>query len=132
MDNSNYQDGGQDIMTDEELKQQLNSLSDDEVLSVYMESLLIEKGLTDLDDETRDSMISEMKERAVDLINYSIIEALPEDKAEELSNRIEQGEDGEALMNAAIEEAGIDTGKITDDALAKFRELYLGEDAKEE
>lgn len=132
MDNSNYQDGGQDIMTDEELKQQLNSLSDDEVLSVYMESLLIEKGLTDLDDETRDNMISEMKERAVDLINYSIIEALPEDKAEELSNRIEQGEDGEALMNAAIEEAGIDTGKITDDALAKFRELYLGEDAKEE
>lgn len=132
MDNSNYQDGGQDIMTDEELKQQLNSLSDDEVLSVYMESLLVEKGLTDLDDETRDNMISEMKERAVDLINYSIIEALPEDKAEELSNRIEQGEDGEALMNAAIEEAGIDTGKITDDALAKFRELYLGEDAKEE
>lgn len=132
MDNSNYQDGGQDIMTDEELKQQLNSLSDDEVLGVYMESLLIEKGLTDLDDETRDNMISEMKERAVDLINYSIIEALPEDKAEELSNRIEQGEDGETLMNAAIEEAGIDTGKITDDALAKFRELYLGEDAKEE
>ena len=131
MDNSNYQDGGQ-VMTDEELNQQLNSLSDDEVLSVYMESLLIEKGLADLDDETREKMISEMKERAVDLINYSIIDALPEGKAEELSGRIEQGEDGEALMNAAIEEAGIDAGKITDEALKKFRELYLGEDAKEE
>ena len=131
MDNSNYQDGGQ-VMTDEELNQQLNSLSDDEVLSVYMESLLIEKGLTDLDDETREEMISEMKERAVDLINYSIIDALPEGKAEELSSKIEQGEDGEALMNAAIEEAGIDAGKITDEALKKFRELYLGEDAKEE
>ncbi|MBR6965142.1 hypothetical protein IKH83_02415 [Candidatus Saccharibacteria bacterium] len=131
MDNSNYQDGGQ-VMTDEELNQQLNSLSDDEVLSVYMESLLIEKGLADLDDETREKMISEMKERAVDLINYSIIDALPEGKAEELSSKIEQGEDGEALMNAAIEEAGIDAGKITDEALKKFRELYLGEDAKEE
>ncbi|MGF2565481.1 hypothetical protein ACQUWZ_26805, partial [Ralstonia pseudosolanacearum] len=110
MDNSNYQDGGQ-VMTDEELNQQLNSLSDDAVLSVYMESLLIEKGLADLDDETREKMISEMKERAVDLINYSIIDALPEGKAEELSSKIEQGEDGEALMNAAIEEAGIDAGK---------------------
>ena len=131
MDNSNYQDGGQ-IMTDEELTQQLNSLSDDEVLSVYMESLLIEKGLGDLDDEAKQDMIAQMKERAVDLINYSIVEALPEGKVEELSSKIEQGEDGNALMNAAIEEAGIDTGKITDEALKKFRELYLGEDAKEE
>lgn len=131
MDNSDYQNDGQ-LMTDEELKAQLESMSDDEVLDIFMESLLIEKGFADLDDETRTKMIAELKERAIDMINYSIVDALPEDKAEEVSEKIERGEDAEEAMNAAVAESGIDANKITEEALAKFRELYLGEEKTEE
>ena len=35
-------------------------------------------------------------------------------------------------MNAAVAESGIDANKITEEALAKFRELYLGEEKTEE
>ena len=131
MDNSDYQNDGQ-LMTDEELKAQLESMSDDEVLDIFMESLLIEKGFADLDDETRTKMIAELKERAIDMINYSIVDALPEDKAEEVSEKIERGEDAEEAMNAAVAESGIDANKITEEALVKFRELYLGEEKTEE
>ncbi len=131
MDNSNYQDGGQ-LMTDEELKQQIDSMSNDEVLDVIMKSLLIEKGYNDLDEETEQQMIAELKERAIDMVNYSVIDALPVEKAEEVAEKIEQGEDAEAVMNKAVEESGIDAEAITQDALAKFRELYLGEDAAKE
>ncbi len=131
MDNSNYQDGGQ-LMTDEELKQQIDSMSNDEVLDVIMKSLLIEKGYNDLDEETEQQMIAELKERAIDMVNYSIIDALPVEKAEEVAAKIEQGEDAEAAMSKAVEESGIDAEAITQDALAKFRELYLGEDAVKE
>lgn len=131
MDNSNYQDGGQ-VMTDEELKQQLESMSGDEILDAYVQSLLIEKGFTNLDEETESKMIADLKERAIDMINFSIIDALPDDKAAEISERIDNGEDAEALINAAVEEAGIDAQKITGEALDKLRELYLGENKAEE
>ncbi len=131
MDNSNYQDGGQ-VMTDEELKQQLESMSGDEILDAYVQSLLIEKGFTNLDEETESKMIADLKERAIDMVNFSIIDALPDDKAAEISERIDNGEDAEALINAAVEEAGIDAQKITGEALDKLRELYLGENKAEE
>ncbi|MBR6532189.1 hypothetical protein IKT64_00205 [Candidatus Saccharibacteria bacterium] len=131
MDNSNYQDGGQ-VMTDEELKQQLESMSGDEILDAYVQSLLIEKGFTNLDEETESKMIADLKERAIDMINFSIIDALPDDKAAEISERIDNGEDAETLMNTAVEEAGIDAQKITGEALDKLRELYLGENKAEE
>ncbi|MDO4760231.1 MAG: hypothetical protein Q4A33_02975 [Candidatus Saccharibacteria bacterium] len=131
MDNSDYQNDGQ-LMTDEELKAKLESMSNDEVLDIYMQSLLIEKGYTDLDEETENQMIAELKERATDMINFSIIDALPDDKAEEVSAKIENGEDAVEAMNAAIAEAGVDAEKITGEALEKFRELYLGEEKTEE
>ena len=131
MDNSDYQKDGQ-LMTDEELKAKLESMSNDEVLDIYMQSLLIEKGYTDLDEETENQMIAELKERATDMINFSIIDALPDDKAEEVSAKIENGEDAVEAMNAAIAEAGVDAEKITGEALEKFRELYLGEEKTEE
>ena len=131
MDNSDYQTDGQ-VMTDEELKQQLEGMSNDEVLDIFLESLLIEKGFTNLDDETRTEMIAQLKERAVDMINYSIIEALPEDKVEEVTTKIDNGENAEEAKNAAIKESGVDAEKITGEALEKFRELYLGEEKTEE
>jgi RNA-splicing ligase RtcB len=131
MDNSNYQDGGQ-TMTDEELRQQLEGLSGDEILEAYVQSLLIEKGFTNLDEETESKMIADLKERAIDMINFSIIDALPDEKAAEIAEKVENGEDAEALMNAAVEEAGIDAQKITGEALDKLRELYLGENKAEE
>ena len=97
MDNSDYQTDGQ-VMTDEELKQQLESMSNDEVLDIFLESLLIEKGFTNLDDKTRTEMIAQLKERAVDMINYSIIEALPEDKVEEVTTKIDNGENAEEVF----------------------------------
>ena len=102
MDNSNYQDGGQ-LMTDEELKQQIDSMSNDEVLDVIMKSLLIEKGFTNLDEETESKMIADLKERAIDMINFSIIDALPDEKAAEIAEKAEAS--AEDAADAAAEAA---------------------------
>ena len=55
-------------------------------LDQFLEQLLIEKGITDLDDDVRAEVKANMAERILDQIDQACINALSEEKAFSSSN----------------------------------------------
>ena len=84
-----------------------------EQVSQFMDSLLEEKGITDLDDETR-----EMLKR----------DALPEDKLNEFNQRINDPDFTNDDATQFFVDAGLDVQKIALQTMIEFRMLYLGGD----
>ena len=58
-------------------------------LDQFLEQLLIEKGITDLDDDVRAEVKANMAERILDQIDQACINALSEEKAAELADKID-------------------------------------------
>ena len=119
-----------DAMTEE----QLQELTDEQLMDLFCEQMLIDKGLNDLQGQAREDVRNEVKENLVTEINRSILAALPDDKFDELSRKMEAGELTEDDLAKAVTEAGLDIDDITEKTMLKFRELYLqgGEEVKTE
>lgn len=119
-------------LTDEQVRDALSKMSTDEILQTVALSLLIEKGFTDLDEDTKKDMINDLVEREYSFIERSVIAALPEDKRAEVNKMIENDAVSDDAVQKVIAESGIDTETITSEALTKFREIYLGLDKETE
>lgn len=112
----------------------LENTSQDEMVSIYVYALMEDKGENPEDKEEH----AALKQQVVAAINDAIIDALPEEKAEELNKLFEQNEATPEKVAEVVASAGVDTQAITEEVLEKFREDYLGdsetenEDGKEE
>lgn len=129
MDNNDAQPtNAQDQMfTDEEL----NNMSEDELLDVYVSQLIFDKGLKDLNDDLLREVHKDIKERLVFQINRAMVAALPDDKLDELNKMLDEGRADAENVSQLVNDAGIDAEKITEETMKKFREVYLSEDAAE-
>lgn len=127
MDNTTVSNINDNIMSDEDLKDTLNSMSTDEVLHVVAITLLTEKGFTDLDDDTKRDMVEDLVQREYEFINRSIIAALPAEGKAELDKLVESGEVTAEAMQGIVDKSGIDANAITEEAMKKFREIYLAD-----
>ena len=127
MDNTTVSNINDNIMSDEDLKDTLNSMSTDEVLHVVAITLLTEKGFTDLDDDTKRDMVEDLVQREYEFINRSIIAALPAEGKAELDQLVESGEVTAEAMQGIVDRSGIDANAITEEAMKKFREIYLAD-----
>ena len=127
MDNTTVSNINDNIMSDEDLKDTLNSMSTDEVLHVVAITLLTEKGFTDLDDDTKRDMVEDLVQREYEFINRSIIAALPAEGKAELDRLVESGEVTAEAMQGIVDKSGIDANAITEEAMKKFREIYLAD-----
>ena len=77
---------------DEELVKQLEGMSEDEILNVFAEGLLMEKGLGEMEPEIKDELREDLVQRLTAQINQAVINALPEEKMRELNTLLESGE----------------------------------------
>ena len=102
----------------------LKNMSNEEFLEAFAKGLLVEKGLGEMDDETRAEMIKDLVERITTFVNRAVLEALPEDKLEQI-NQLADGDVSVDEINKVVQESGIDTDQITTNALEKFRSIYL-------
>ena len=66
-----------------------------------------------------------MNEKLTDFLTQALVNALPEDKVNELDNMIDEGAAEPENVRRLLDDAGVDSGKVVVDALQKFRELYL-------
>lgn len=123
MDNNNDDNR---TLTEEEL----NNLSEDQLMDVYCEGLLAEKGV-ELSGEERDAARSELKERLGLEINRSILAALPDEKFAEIEAVTSDDGVDMDVAERVIKESGIDVNKITEETMGKFRELFLQGGEKE-
>ena len=103
----------------------LEGASQDEMVSIFVYSLMEDKGENPEDVEAHKAL----KQRVVAAVNDAIIDALPQEKAEELNKLFEQNEVTPEKVAEAVAAAGVDTQAITEQALDKFRAEYLKEEA---
>lgn len=108
-----------------ELEQRLLAMSEEEVIGVFVESMMKEKGMEGVSEEARaehKKVIVEQVERA---IMAGILMALPEDTYKSVQAAINEGKMDEA--RAMIDGAKLPMDEITEKAMMGVRAVYLGE-----
>jgi hypothetical protein len=100
----------------------LNQLTQEQMLAVFVEKMISDKGIT-ATDELRGKLYVALS----DEVTKNMILAMPDYLVEKLNNEIDQGAD-ERTINQAIKESGIDVETITEQTMMAFREKYLKEE----
>lgn len=107
------------------------NLSTDEVMDLFIEGIMAEKGVDAPTEEIEKSIHDELKTKLLTEIDRSLVGELPDDKLNELYAQAEAngGTIDPELIADAIEQAGLDTVEITGVTMKRFRNLYLGRPA---
>ena len=92
----------------------------------FIESLLNDKGVTNIEPEIKEELKADMKERLEDEINRAAVEALSEEKADELVKLIDQPDFTNEKMTEFMKNSGVNLTEIVLDTMLKFRSFYLG------
>lgn len=100
----------------------LNQLTQEQMLAVFVEKMISDKGIT-ATDELRGKLYVALS----DEVTKNMILTMPDYLVEKLNNEIDQGAD-ERTINQAIKESGIDVETITEQTMMAFREKYLKEE----
>lgn len=100
----------------------LNQLTQEQMLAVFVEKMISDKGIT-ATDELRGKLYVALS----DEVTKNMILAMPDYLVEKLNKEIDQGAD-ERTINQAIKESGIDVETITEQTMMAFREKYLKEE----
>ena len=98
-----------------------------EKIHEFISDLLVRRGITDLPDDIREQTIDEMTDLLLDEIDNAAIDALPEDKAIELANGLENGSIKQEDVANFMKAAGLDLEQISFDTMQEFGALYLGD-----
>lgn len=104
------------------------NLSDDQVIDLFIEGLMTEKGVDAPTDEIRATVHADLKNQLLTELDRALVSALPEDKLAELSQTAENNEGAldPNLVADAIASANLDTVEIIGTTMKRFGETYLG------
>lgn len=92
----------------------------------FIDQLITDKGISGLTDEVRAELRTDLMQRLMDQVDRAVINALPEEKAIELSEKVDDENFGDDEVNEFIRNSGVDVQRISLETMLKFRELYLG------
>lgn len=91
----------------------------------FIEDLLKEKGISVDDPEIKKELIKEMSEKLETEINRACIQALSEEKAKELADKVDEPSFTTEKMTKFLQDSGVNMEEITVETMQKFREFYL-------
>ena len=106
-------------------EEELNQMSEDQLIDLFVDSLLAEKGVEGVSDEVLKGMHDELRENLIFQVNRAVIAQLPDDKLDELNRQLDAGTANEETMAELVKSADLDTDKIVQETMADFREVYL-------
>lgn len=95
----------------------------------FIEGLLTEKGITDLEPDVKEELVNDMKTRLMNQINEAAIMELSEEKADELARLVDDPAFDNAKMTEFMANSGVNLAEVTLDTMLKFRGFYLGSEA---
>ena len=95
-------------------------------LDTFINQLIDEKGLTGLDEETRKTVVDELKSELTEQVNRAVLMELPNEKLDELDNMMNEGPVDEPTLQAFLMNSGLDVNKIAAETMVAFRAFYLG------
>ena len=93
----------------------------------FIDQLIDEKGYSDLDDDVRQELKTDMIQRLMDQIDQAAINALPEDKAIELADKLDDESFDDEKVAEFMQNSGVDLQQVALETMLQFRMLYLGE-----
>lgn len=94
-------------------------------LGEFIDQLIKDKNVSGLTDEVREVLAEDLTQRLVDQIDRAVIEALPEEKAVELSEKLDDENFGDSEVEAFVASSGVDVQKVALETALRFRDLYL-------
>lgn len=94
-------------------------------LDAFIEQILKDKGITDLDPEVLEDVKTDMKNRLLDQIDKAAIMQLSEEKAEELTKLTEDPEFTNEKLAEFMQDSGVDLAEVALDTMLRFRDFYL-------
>ena len=92
----------------------------------FIESILNDKGITDVEPDVRNELKADMKQRLVDQINKAAIMQLSEEKAAELASLVDDPNFSDEQMTEFMQKSGVNLTEVALDTMLKFRSFYLG------
>lgn len=96
-----------------------------EGLDQYLEQLIKDKGLTGLDARVKEEMKGQMAKTLMDQIDRAAIDALSEEKAIELAEKMDDPNFTNEDAGKFIQEAGVDLQQVATAVMVQFRQFYL-------
>ena len=105
----------------------LSDLSQDQLVDLFIDELVKEKGL-----EVSELERTRLAERLKDAVMTEILMSLPDYLVNKINDSYNNGTATEEMFDAAVEEAGVDTSKIAEKVMIKFRDDYLNDKMGEE
>lgn len=93
----------------------------------YIEQLLKDAGIPEsTDKEVKEQLASDLKTRAMDLINRRLIDSMNDQDLAEFEKLLDSEPDNTEAMQKFIDEHVPDKEEVVARALLEFRALYLG------
>ena len=114
-------------MSDADMQAALEQMSNDELLDLFAEQMMVDKGLrNEVDDDVFEVLKDDLKDRLAMQINRAILVQLPDDKLEQLDRDLNNDTASVEGFEKRVTEAGVDIAKTTQDVMMAFRNTYLG------
>lgn len=105
----------------------LAGMSQDQLIDLFIEELMLEKGIKASDVEKNN-----LSDNLKDAVMTEILMSLPDYLVNRINEGFENGSATDELFDQAVEESGIDANKIAEKVMIKFRDDYLNDKLKEE
>ena len=105
-------------------------ITQDQVIAVYLERMLKDKGEWAEDAQEQKRQIERLRQKLDERVEREMIRALSDDQLDELDRRLDDGMTDDE-MEEFLENTGVDFGAAARKAMVEFRAEYLGETPEE-
>ncbi len=92
----------------------------------FINEIIDAKGYSSLDPETKKYMTDELRGLLIEQINRRILEQLPDEKLDELEQKLDAGEMAPEQVQHFAAECGVDVAKTVTEVMIFFRGFYAG------
>lgn len=103
----------------------IDKMDEGEVMDLFVEQLIEDKGLENLNDKLRVEVHADLKERLIYQITRALIASLPEAEYAKLEAEMKDETATGEMINELIGSGKVDADRITQEVMMKFREVYL-------
>ena len=98
----------------------LTGLTQDQLIDLFVNNLVEEKG-QNISETEKQQIADDLK----DAVMTEILMSLPDYLVNKINDSFENGTASEEMIEAVVEESGIDASKIAEKVMIKFRDDYL-------
>ncbi|MDB5184127.1 MAG: hypothetical protein JWO07_808 [Candidatus Saccharibacteria bacterium] len=103
-----------------------------EELDRFIRDMLAQKDLPGVNDDVREQLVTDLKERLLDQVDRAIVDAIPEDKIDDFNALLDQSDVSDETIQNYVVQSGVDVQQVTINTMLRFRDLYLTpQDARE-